>query len=688
MNMELARIARIGFHGLIAAGAPLWLACFAPIAYGQSQAPIEELTELSLEDLINIEITTVSKTEEQLADAAAAAYVITREDMQRAGVSTIADALRLAPGVQVLQIDSSRWAIGIRGFADRYSNKLLVLIDGRSVYNPFFSGVYWDIQDLVLDDIERIEVIRGPGGALWGANAVNGVINIITRHSRDTQGGYINMRGGNEETNLTEFRWGGELGDQAYYRLFGKFINRDASTALDGGEAHDEWDQRRAGFRIDWEPSERDAFEFHGGIYDGESDGLESFPIPSPPYMQNIYTTELLDGAYLLSRWERELAEDSNLSAQFYYDRARRSAITTKTKRDTLDFEIQHQFTPWQAHEILWGFGHRITFDDITSTDYFVYEDAERNYQLFNAFLQDKIDLIADELTLTLGGKIEHNDFTGFEFQPSAKLMWSPHEQHRFWTSAARAVRTPSRAEHDTSFGAEAFPPGHPDNDAPLTALAVINGNSGFESESLIALEGGYRYLPSESLYFDFAVFYNQYDDLRTGEIGESIFRLDAVPPHILVLLDVANEMTGETYGAELAIDWRPFDWWTIKSAFTILDIQLHPETQTPSSDRVEAEEGLAPHYQASILQTFNLSNDVDLNLWARYVDKLSGYNVSSYIGIDAQIRWRPDENLELAVGGRNLLESSHREFTPESFFTQVPAEIDRSVYAQVTWRF
>lgn len=651
----------------------------------QIESSVEDLTQLGLEDLLNIQVTSVSKTPENLNDAAAAIYVISQEDIRRSGVNSVAEALRLAPGLQVARIDSNKWAISARGFNDRFSNKLLVMIDGRSIYTSMFSGVYWDMQDLILDDIDRIEVIRGPGAALWGANAVNGVIHIITKKAADTQGGLLSALAGTEDHNITQFRYGAALGEDASYRFYGKFFDRDHFSNKNGGAADDEWSGGRAGFRMDWAPSPQDELMLQTSLYTGEAKTSELLPVPTAPYWQPFLGDDDYYGGFILTRWERELSTNSSLSLQTYYDHDRRDNSFADTTRHTFNIELEHDFPLTDRQEFTWGLGYRLVADDNDDTDIFMVSPSSRNDQLINAFIQDKISLIEDALVLTLGNKFEHNDYSGFEIQPSGRLSWSPHEQHRLWGAVSRAVRTPSRFEHDVRFPLFPVEPMSGRNPLPIPVLAFAEGEEAFDAEDLLAYELGYRFLASDQFTFDAAVFYHQYKSLRSGTPGLLTLSGDGLYGVAPIL--AGNQLDGETYGVELALEYAPAEWsrWTL--AYTWMDIQLHLDSGNPIIDVLSDENG-TPHHQASLRHSLDISENVELDLWLRYSDQLPNLGVPSYVTLDVRLGWNPSENFELVVGAQNILNDSHQEFSRSNFFAALPSEIDRQAYVKATWTF
>lgn len=464
--------------------------------------PSIDIKGTSLIELMNMKITSVSKTEERLSDAPAAVYVITHDDIRRSGVTSIPEALRLAPGVHVAREGAHSWAISIRGFNSDITNKLLVLIDGRSVYSPLFAGVFWDVQDTLLEDVERIEVISGPGGTLWGANAVNGVINIITRSAQDTLGGFAEFGGGNQEQGFAGLRYGGKLGEDAAVRGYLKTFSRDSFRRADGERAIDDWQMNQGGFRLDWQQSEADLFTVQGDIYSGKEDGMfrDDFilgTVPGPDFKDQSDVA----GGNLLGRWERQLSETSDFQLQAYYDYSKREIPGTYDEaRDTFDIDFQHHFKLGRRNDILWGLGYRWTRDDIDNTTFATFTPDSRSDETFSAFLQDKIDLWDEKLFLTLGSKFEHNDYTGFEYQPNARLSWLPTERQTLWAAVSRAVRTPARLNTDLRLTAPV--PGLPDSGArqpfvrPGAVLQRLR-----QAADPGAARAGYRYRPAAVLH-------------------------------------------------------------------------------------------------------------------------------------------------------------------------------------------
>jgi iron complex outermembrane receptor protein len=642
-----------------------------------------DFLQLSLEDLGKIKITTVSRKSETLSSSAAAAFVITQEDIRRSGVASLPEALRMAPGLDVARVNSRQWAISSRGFNDVFANKLLVLMDGRTIYTPSFSGVYWENTDTVLEDIDRIEVIRGPGATLWGANAVNGVINFITKNARETQGVLISGGGGLEERGFGSVRYGGRLATNVYYRVYGKAFSRDEFSLTEGGGADDSWWMSQAGFRLDWEHSEMNRLTLQGDYYHGDWGGKIRRHSLSPPGMFTDHFRAPTDGGNILGRWRHTFSAESDLSVQMYYDRTDQGLGITHEIRDTLDLDAQHRFRFGDRHEFVWGAGYRYSVDDIAVTPDFKTDDPSVGLQLVSGFVQDEISLFPDRLHLTAGTKLEHNDFTGFEVQPSVRLAWTPDERQTLWGAVSRAVRTPSRAERSAQFYSDP-PPSLPA--LPLPTLIPASGSPGFDSETLLAYEIGYRIQPHPRLSLDAAAFYNDYD--RLYNVAQLPISLQVTPsgqPYLMVPVTDNNALYGETYGAEFTATWQPLDHWRWRANYTFLQINLHTRGSIPSL--TEESEGDSPRHQVSVWSDVDLGRRVEWGVGFRSVGRLPAQGVSGYVELDTRLAWKPTPNCELSITGRNLLNPHHQEFSPFLFGIR-NVDVDRAVYAKVTVRF
>jgi len=645
----------------------------------------EDFTELSIEDLMDIEVTTFSRKAQKLSQTAAAVFVITQTDIRRSGATNVPELLRMVPGLQVARIDANKWAISSRGFNGRFANKLLVLMDGRSVYTPLFSGVFWDAQDTLLEDIDRIEVIRGPGASVWGANAVNGVINIITKQAQDTQGGFITAGAGTEEKGFGGVRYGGELSEKAYFRIFAKYFNRDESVYVDGSDAADNWDTARGGFRADWKVSESNELTLQGDIYGGEAGQTITAASLAPPYSNTLKDDTKINGGNLLAKWAHIFSKTSNMALKIYYDQSANESVIADLQVKTLDMDFQHQFVLGDRHEIIWGAGYRHIRDDLRNTFNATFEPENDNFNLFSIFIQDDYSFVPNQWRLTIGSKFEHNEHTGYEIQPTARLLWTPDTHNSFWTSVSRAVRSPSRSERGVRLNSIVIPTGAPGNPGTLPLVVANFGNDEFDSEELLSFELGYRVQATDKLSFDIATFYNIYDNLRNLETGAPYAEPLPIPDRTTLPVITNNKMSGENYGIEFAADWRPLDWWRFQASYNYLEMRLKLEDDSTDTVSLGAEEE-SPHHQVSLRSSTDLPKDLELDLWLRFVDSLPVQDLDSHITLDARLGWSPSENFEIAVIGQNLFDNHHPEFKPE-FVDIAPTEVERSVYLKLSWR-
>lgn len=666
---------RRGVFGLLA-GAGLTFAA-------EPGLDMSRLLDMDIEELFNVRVVSATRKEASSATVAAAVYVITQEDLHRSGVTTIPDALRMAPGLQVAQQDANIWAISARGFNSRFANKLLVMIDGRTVYTPLFSGVYWDVQDLLLADVERIEVIRGPGATLWGANAVNGVINIITKQARDTQGTHLLGGAGTEERAFGGVRHGAPIEDWGAYRLYAKYDRRDELESAMGGSAADDGEQWRGGFRGDFGKDGPSAFTLQGDLYEGSVGNTIREPSLRPPFSVLSDRRTDVAGGNALGRWTHALRGDAELQLQTYYDRTERDSPFLREVRDTYDADFQHRFRALDRHGALWGAGYRYTSDDTRETSAsFNVEPDSRPTEMLNAFVQDEVSFLDEALRLSAGTKWEHNDYTGSEWQPGARFALTPEPRQTVWGSVARAVRTPSRAEDGFSIDSSTLPPGALGPGTP-PALVRLIGNRQFDAEELVAYELGYRVIPVESLSLDFAAFYHDYSSLRTLEPGAPLSGGDPQAPRLVVPLRVDNQMEGETHGLEMAAVLRVRDGWRMEGSYSYLEMDLDPEATSRDTDSERAE-GQSPEHRASVRSMLDLPHGFELDAWLRYVDALPALPVDPYVELDVRLGWNLTPRTELSLVGRNLLQSSHQEFEP-LVLGGVASEVERSAYIKVT---
>ncbi len=631
------------------------------------------LKKLSIDELMDIEVTSVSKRPEKLSDTASSIQVITHDEIRRAGATSLPEALRLASNLQVAQKNSRDWGISARGFNTDLANKLLVLIDGRTVYTPLYSGVFWDVQDYLLEDVERIEVISGPGSTLWGANAVNGVINIITKNARDTQGVYVEGGGGTELKDFAGARYGGTLGANTQFRLYGKHFDRGDSVRSNGDDVNDAWHMTQGGFRIDTDLALQQQLTLQGDFYDGQE-------------QLTTGNASIANGVNVLSRWSNAYADDASVSLQMYYDRTHLAlpkpataflpAGTLTDNLDTYDLDFTHHFQPIARHHLTWGLGYRYTRDAVENAPTLELLPERLNHSLVSGFIEDKFAL-RNDLFLTLGTKLEHNDYTGFEFEPSGRLQWNLSNQHTLWTAVSRAVRTPSRLDRDLH-----EPTGLP---APFVQ-SVLNGSDEFSSETLIAYELGYRAQWTSVFTTNIATFYNHYDHVRSFTPSvPTVFSFGLPFP-----LVSANNLKGETHGLELSGTYQALSWWQLRAGYNLLKEHLHVKAgQVDFSNALN--ETADPEHQAMLRSAMDLPYDLQLDIGLRWVNTLHNNNgptpgtVPSYAEADVRLGWQSRNGLELSVTGQNLLHAHHPEY---GFPDTARAEISRSVVAKVAWRY
>jgi iron complex outermembrane receptor protein len=609
-----------------------------------------DLKRMTLEQLMNIEVTSVSRRAEPLYATASAVQVITAENIRRSGASSVAEALRLAPNLQVAQVNASQWAISARGFNNVLANKLLVLIDGRTVYTPLYAGVFWDVQNLPLEQVSRIEVISGPGGTLWGANAVNGVINVVTKDAGETQGLALEGGGGSELQSFGHLRYGGRLSPDVSYRVFGEAFGL-GSTALanGGGGAEDSWGRGQGGFRMDWRRSADDHFTLQSDFNYARPDPDGGVPLVAL-------------GGNAVGRWKHTISAGSDFQLQAYYDRTWRDFRNGFTEDlATYDIEGQHRWQLGRRHEVIWGFGARLMEHETENLELFAFLPERRWLRLYSAFVQDEIAVVADRLRLTVGSKLEHNDYTGFEVQPSGRLAWTPTERNTLWAAFSRAIRTPSRIDRDFFLF---IAPGVP----------FIAGGD-FDSETVLAYELGWRVQPRAAWSLALSTFYNEYDNLRSVEPGP--------PPPPNLPFTLGNGVRGHTYGAELATGYQVSDRWRLRGGYTFLKkkLSLKPGSNDANGGTAESND---PEHQFLVQSSADLPGRFAADAVLRYVDALATPHVPSYVGLDLRVARQLTERLELSIVGQNLLDRAHAEFVPSSPSAR---NIERGVYGKITWR-
>ncbi len=642
----------------------------------------QDLTQLSLEDLMNTKVTSVSKKEQPLSRTAAAILVITADDIRRSGATNIPDLLRMVPGVDVAQIDANTWAISARGLNGRFSHELLVLLDGRTVYTPIFGGVLWDSLDLPLEDIERIEVIRGPGGTVWGANAVNGVINIITKKAAQTKGGMLIAGGGNLDQGMGTAQYGGGLGQNTDYRIFTKYFNQDHMPGIGGANGSDGWHILRSGFRADSRLSAKDTLTVEGDLYGGEEDSPALFlPSVLSPGLQNIDRTVDLSGGFLQSSWSHVYSARSETVFQVSFDRFKRNDILT-AEQNTVALDFQHHFAWGSRQDVVWGAGYSY-IDSATQGNFtFALNPAKLGMELFSGFFQDEIAPRPDKLYLTLGTKLEHNLYTGFNLTPSARVSWTPSARHMFWAAVSQAVRTPAESDTATRANIGGLPgPG----DTPL--LLAFVGNPDYGDETLLAYEVGSRVALSQHLSIDLTTYFSDYNDQQTKEPAAPFFEAMPSPPHLVVPVTFQNLMHGEAHGFEMAVNWKATDRWTLSPGYAFEQIHMHLDPASKDTTSVLAAEGSTPVDGAQLRSHLDLAHGIAWDASAYFVDRLKSGQIPSYTRLDTGLTWKWTEQLAMSLVGQNLIKDRHLEFLDNSE-TVRSTLIKRTAYAKFTWQF
>jgi iron complex outermembrane recepter protein len=635
------------------------------------QEPPRDLAELTPEQLANLEVTTASRKPEKRLRAAAAVHVVTRDDIRRSGVTTLVEALRLAPGVHIARIDSNKWAVGVRGFASRLSRSLLVMVDGRTVYTPLFAGTYWEAQDTLLEDVDRIEVIRGPGGTLWGANAVNGIINIITRSSRDTQGALATAGGGTFERAFAGLRYGGAKGERTTYRVYAKGLAREPAFR-DPTDDFDGWHLGQAGFRADWEGGPANNVRVQGDLYGGKAGQRSSVTSFDPPGMLIVEEDSPLSGGNLLAQWKHASANQVDWTLQTYYDRTNHHEPSFSEGRDTFDLDLQRGAT-YGRHEVIAGLGYRLSSGRVDSSPTYTFSPPRRTDHLFSGFVRDEISFREGQVKLTLGSKFEHNGYSGFEVQPTFQALWAPTPRQSVWTAVSRAVRTPSRVEHDFTITAVLDP--------RTFTLGKLLGDRSFQSERVLALELGYRVQPVESIAFDLVGFHNDHAKILSLDQGPPFVEASPSPPHLVIPFLIRNGIEGESYGVEVATDWRPRGWWHVAASYSFLRLALRPSPESLDRTTASSTNGSAPRHTLHLSSRIDWGARVKLDTTVRYVGELPSREIAGYWNLDARLAWQASSTLELEVVGQSLLSPHHVEFPGSG------AQVRRGVYGGLTWQ-
>ena len=667
-----------------ASARPVWVVAGVVLCLGAATRALAQeeastpsaLKQLSIEQLMNVEVTSVSKTPESLMGAPAAVATVTSEDIRRSGANTVPEALRFVPGLYVAQETASSWSVSSRGFSGVNSQDLLVLSDTRSIYTPLFSGVFWDVQDYLMEDIDRIEVIRGPGGALWGSNAVNGVININTKSAQETQGTYMEAQTGTQEHVMTAARYGGQLGDQSYYRVFGKFTDQD-SESYPPGASPDHWHLAHMGFRSDWQRSPGDALTVQGDFYEGKiglvSPSVDIIGRPGPQGGLQVG----VGGGNLLGRWQHALDATSDVQVRLYYDRTHRNDPSFRDDLDTIDLDIQHRFALAFHQEITWGLSYRFMNDRNEGKGVFSLVPPDSRDNLYSSFIQDQIAL-AQNVHVTLGTKLEHNDFSGFEAQPSIRAAWDIAPTRTLWAAISRAVRVPTRLERDVDIDAT-DPAGNP--------VVVLLGNRSFHAEELLAFELGYRWQLAPNLSLDLASFHNRYTGLASLEPGTPF--IDPNTGQTIIPVVNRNLTDGRADGLESLLSFSPLTGWRLSVNYSYIDMSLVAHGLDLNRGRFA--EGSTPRNQVGVRSYLDLPLGLELDVQFRALSALrelpeivTGEGLAGYQELDVRLGWRPSRHTHLSLDGQNLLHHQHVEFgAPDQ-----RSAIRRSVYGKVSWEF
>ncbi len=671
----------------------LVLVAFIPVTFaesdGEDELP-EDLTNVGIEALLNFDLTVTSpgKKEERLGNTASAVYVISQDDIRRSGASHIAETLRMVPGISVARVASNQWAISVRGFNQVFANKLLVLVDGVSIYSPTINGVYWETNELMLEDVERIEVIRGPGAALWGSNAVNGVINIISKNSAKTRGTLLSAGGGSHEQGFVSLRHGETLGDDTHARLWAKFSERGSNERLANGEdANDDWTSFSGGLRADSKITDVDTLHVGGRAhYSEDFNETVSSPSLSPPFIDNeTFSGNNYWNRFLLNaRWTHSFSEKSNFQLSSNWRQLSRTSDLVVFDYDVYTTEAQLRFSPLDNHDVVSGVGYR--HFDLESEPTFAQdlEPEDRKTDLFTFFIQDEITIVDETLFLILGSKLENSPETETQVMPNARLLWTPNKNNTVWLAYSRAIASPPVVNEDLRVPVSAFPL----DEMGTVGVVGLQGSRGVDPEILDAYEIGYRNQTLEYVSIDVSVFYNSYDNLSSLEERDArpVVLEGQTSPSIFIPLEFDNKLTADSYGGEIAIEVKPTSYARFVGGYSFIKINAK-RGDSSQENGVAFLEGTTPENQFFIRSLFDLPHNIEFDTAFRYVDHLSEGDIPSYFELDVRASWRPYKNLEISVVGQNLLDSQHQEFLG-NLFGPPRIEIERSVYGKATVSF
>ena len=685
----------------------------------QNSAPAGDIASKSIEELMNVDVTSVSRKEQKLSKTPAAVYVITQEAIERSGATIIPDLLRMAPGVQVAQVEADRWAISVRGFNDIYSNKVLLLVDGRTVYTPTSSGVYWDQIDIPLNTIDRIEVVRGPGGTVWGANAVNGVINIITKNSAETKGALVSAGAGSEQTADYLAQYGGTVGGGPTYRAFGHYASFGNLRTSQGFSGNDGWLMRHGGFRADWNKSAKTSFMAEGDVF--QTDGGQT----SLDQINGVIGTRPLKmtntGGSILGLWTHRYSERSDSALQVYDTYYSRQDTGVSEKLNTLDFDFKNHNALGSRNDLVWGAGYRHTSDhlgdpaSILNTQTLLgfsigFVPAAKGYSLFSTFIQDEIKL-NENLSFTVGSKFEHNAFTGFQYEPSVRIAWTPTGTQTLWAAGSMAVRQPSRL--DTSIDV-AFAP------IPIAPGLFLNpqtlGSPGIRAETLRDYEVGYRVSPGSHILLDLTGFYSFYNDLKSSALADPTVSDRPGATVVSLPLMYGNALKAQDYGVEAALTWNVVPRWKLAGSYSWLKMNIYDLsasagpaastrggdlftqlTETPAVQSLlqafagytnsnGSLQGSSPRHQFTVQSYLDLTKNISFDNSLFFVDSLPAQSIPAYTRLDSRLGWKLRRNITVSLVGQNLVSPHHLEFGGAE--QAIATEADRSVFGKVLWSF
>ena len=671
-----------------------WLSVLTIVSLGaMTHADAEEAAnflDMSLEDLMQIEVTSVARRSQVLSETSAAIYVLTADDIANSTAVTIPDLLRTVPGMEVAQLDANKWAVSARGFNSRLVGKLMVIVDGRTVYSPTYGAVFWESLDLFLENIERIEVIRGPGATIWGANAVNGVVSITTKSAHDTKEFFASMLVGNQYELIVSVQQGGALSPDSSYRVYGKSKKHDGFDSIYGFHADDDWDSRQVGFRIDASMNPDNVFTFQGDFFDQEIGQRQSMLIRPGTVMRNVANPVDSEGMNILGRWERRNRRGGTLTTQFYYDYGRRQEIVQNEKINTYDLDITYTNTADSRHRLTLGGGIRYIDHDTTNTPYFTHIPEDLTLKLYSLSFHDDFRL-SDRLILGMGLKIENNIYTGTEYQPNVRLNYALSDSQNVWLAFSRAVKTPSRGERQ-GLTTLSYIPAIYDPVIPVDSYLIVQPNKNYEVEELESFETGWRWNANKNLSFDIAAYYNQYDELRNLSIGQPYcvpdpFCMTQVD-YVVIPSNLQNSDSADTWGFESVAKWQRRNL-SFELGYSYFEIDYRGATNTFTAS---AAEGLNPArekplYKYNLQSNWEISSQMRLNFAYRYVSEPGISDISDYHAFDLQLVWEPTDSFSLRLVGRNLDSNDHVEFGSE-LNNSIPALIERSLFvdARIHW--